>query len=492
MPNGRSWGGADSRSFVGDPSLFHIIVPSSVGEAKAIAQLSANPNIEYAEKNAIYRADIIPNDPYFTQQWGLNNTGQTGGTAGADIDAPEAWDIFTGNSNVTVAVIDTGIDYGQNDLQANMWTNLGETGNGKETDGIDNDGNGFIDDWHGWNFVSSNNNPMDDNSYGWTYHGTHVGGIIGARTNNGIGIAGVCWNVKLMAVKALNWQGGGTADALINAVDYARINGANVINASWGGTVYSSALYQAVARAQTAGILFVAAAGNDGADNDAIPHYPSSYDIDNIVSVLSTDHNDAISSFSNYGFYSVDLGAPGGSDDNRSNPANILSTEINNEYQRLAGTSMAAPFVSGTAALVLGQRPTIDWWQNKTILLKSVTHRSSLLLKCRTSGRLNAHSALIYGTPVLPAAPSNLSGTAIRNGGSFDITLTWTDNSNNETGFNIYMKSGNIYQQVDSVGANVTSWVLSDVGSGYYYFYIRACATDGESTKTGIICVKAY
>lgn len=484
---------AENRSFIGDPSLFHITVPPSLGETKAIAQLLKDPLVEYAEKNAIYTADVVPNDTLFSQQWALNNTGQTGGTPDADIDAPEAWNIFEGSSNVVVAVIDSGIDYNHDDLSANIWTNPGETGNGKESDGIDNDGNGYIDDWHGWNFVAGNNTPMDDMWYQQTYHGTHVSGIIGARTNNSLGVAGVCWNVKLMAVKALAQDGTGTTANLVNAIDYARINSANIINASWGGTTYSISLYGAIGRAQTGGILFVAAAGNDGVNNDIAPHYPASYESDNVISVLSTTHTDALSSFSDYGNYGVDLGAPGGSNTDRNDPSNIYSTKYNQAYQRLAGTSMAAPHVSGVAALVVGQRPTIGWWLHKTIVLKSADHIPSLVQKCSTAGRLNAYNALTYATPTLPNAPTNLFGTATdKGGGFFDITLTWTDNSDNEMGFNIYLQSGNVYQRLDTVGPNVTSYVLSDVPRGYYYFYVRAYAADGESLRTGIFGVKAY
>lgn len=251
---------------------------------------------------------------------------------------------------------------------------------------------------------------------------------------------------------------------------------------------------EAIIRTMEDGILFVAAAGNDAKNTDSNPNYPSSYDIDNIISVCSTNHHDGFSStFSNYGVYSVDLGAPGGGDkDNLGSSENIFSLASSGGCQYLPGTSMSAPFVSGTAALVLGQRPTIGWWHNKTVLLKSVDSLSSLISRAHTHGRLNAYNALNYTTPVLPDAPSDLAGTATENGGMYEITLTWNDNSNNETGFNIYLKSGNVYQLLDSVPANTTSYVLSDVGSGYYYFYVRAYRTDGESTKTDVATVKAY
>jgi subtilisin family serine protease len=178
---------ASLRSFLADPNLLHIKVPESVGTEQAIYLLNLNPNVEYAEKNYIGHAlATIPNDTHFSKLWGLRNTGQTGGTSDADIDAPEAWDIHKGSTSIVVAVIDSGIDYNHVDLQANIWKNPGETGGGKETNGQDDDGNGYIDDWHGWNFVDGNNNPMD--MYVESYHGTHVAGTIGAKGNNGTGI----------------------------------------------------------------------------------------------------------------------------------------------------------------------------------------------------------------------------------------------------------------------------------------------------------------
>ncbi|MBC7361071.1 MAG: S8 family serine peptidase [Candidatus Aminicenantes bacterium] len=465
-------------SFLGDPYLVHLRVPETVGTEKAISLLKNNPNVEYAEPNYVYYFDeTIPNDPYIYLQWGLKNTGQSGGTVDADIDAPEAWDIFTGSQNVVVAVIDSGIDYNHVDLAQNIWINAGEIPN----NGIDDDQNGYIDDYRGWNFYSNNNNPMD-----YLGHGTHVAGIIGAGGNNGIGVTGVCWNVRLMALRIVPDAASG-----IKAIDYAISMGAKVMNASWGGPSYSSPLLSAISRAEANGVLFIAAAGNDGTNNDLTPHYPSSYDLDNIIAVLSTDHTDNKSGFSNYGIYSVDLGAPGGSDPTQ-NSYNIFSTFLENRYMNLAGTSMATPFVTGVAALLSGQRPEIDWWQAKTIILKSVDIKAQLQGKARTSGRLNAYNSLICSTPVLPAAPSNLRGTAFKNGDLYDIELTWTDNSNNESGFNIYMKSGNIFFQIGQVAQDVTTYWLYEVPSGYYYFYIRAFNADGESIKTPQIAVKAF
>ena len=480
------------RSFLGDPDLFLIKVPPALGTEGAIAELSSNLNIEFAEKNFIYRATLTPDDTYYSLQWGLHNTGyaQSGGTADADIDAPEAWEEFTGSDDITIAVTDTGIDFAHVDLEPNIWTNAGETGGGKETDGVDNDGNGYIDDWRGWDFVNDDNNPTDDRiPY---FHGTHVTGIAGARGNDSVGIAGVTWYAKLMPLKMLDSGGNGTISGAISAIDYAIDMGVQVINASWGGTGSSTSLLQAIERAQTSGVLFITAAGNLSSNINTSPFYPASYDIDNIISVLATTSSDTLASYSDYGSYAVDLGAPGGIDLTQNN-FNIYSDKPSQQYQYLAGTSMATPFVSGAAALILGQRPTINWWQAKTMILKSVDTLAALQGKARTYGRLNAYSLLAYTTPVLPDAPTDLQGDWYENGGFVDIRLTWTDNADNESGFKIYMQSSpGIFSYLGSTSANVTTFWLTEVGAGTYYFYVRAYKTDGESPKTATITVHTF
>lgn len=491
----------NERSFLGDPNLFHVRVPESIGVERALSLIRSCPLVEYAEVNFKVHLDVIPADTYFSSLWGLDNGGDQGGTIDADIDGPEAWEINTGSSEVIVAIIDTGIDYNHVDLDANIWMNSSESGEYK-ADGIDNDGNGYIDDWVGWDFnrgyappYHEDNDPMDDYDDptvpggAENYHGTHVAGIVGAEGNNGTGVTGVCWDVKLMALKIFDWRGDGEAADAIHAIDYAIAAGANIINASWH-LPYSAALFSAIDRAQTSGILFVAAAGNSSKNNDIYPHYPSGYDLDNIISVLSTDYDDVLSGFSNYGQYSVDIGAPGGTDADQES-YNIFSTKRGNDYQYHAGTSMAAPYVSGVAALLWSQRPGLSWWENKTILLKSVNSLGALLGKAQSHGRLNAYNALTYTVPVLPDAPSDLDGTVAENGGNYEITLTWTDNSNNESGFKVYLKSGNVFQLLDTVPANTTSYVMSDnVATGYYYFYVRAYRADGESIKTLVAAVK--
>src|SRR5262249_19917907 len=228
----------------------------------AIARLERDPSVRYAEPNFILRASAVtPNDPSFSQEWGLNKCGQAGGVSagvpGADIHAKAAWDVTTGSASVTVAVLDTGLDFSHPDLAPNAWINPGENCAGCRNDGIDNDHNGYVDDWRGWDFFNNDNNPTDDNG-----HGTHVSGTIGAVGNNGIGVTGVNWNVRLMALKFLGADGSGTTDDAVRAILYAVQNGAVVLNNSYGGTEFSQALSDAIAFADAHNALFVAAAGN--------------------------------------------------------------------------------------------------------------------------------------------------------------------------------------------------------------------------------------
>jgi len=276
-------------------------LPPFLHTEEALARLRRNPSVEYAEPNYIIRALVIPNDPQFDQLWGLDNINDT------DIDAPETWDIHTGSSNVVIAVIDTGVAYNHPDLddgtKNNIWTNDMEL-NG--TPGVDDDGNGYVDDIHGWDFVGEDNEPTD-----YHFHGTHVSGTIAALGNNGTGITGVNWYASMMPLRIFGAAGYGDTAKAIEAITYAADNGARVINASWGGEDFSQALYDAISYANDTGCLFVAADGNGGDDNDQDPFYPASYDLPNIISVAATDQDDNLASFSNYGSISVDVGAPG-------------------------------------------------------------------------------------------------------------------------------------------------------------------------------------
>lgn len=315
-----------------------------------VEDLEKNSDVEYAEPNYMYKIDTLPNDPDFSKLWGLNNTGQTFGQVDADIDAPEAWDITTGINTVIVGVIDTGIDYTHLDLIANIWNNPNEIpGNN-----IDDDNNSYIDDVRGWDFINNDNDPMDE-----VGHGTHVAGTIGAIGNNGIGIVGVNWNVKLMSLKFLGPSGGYSDDAA-EAIIYATNMGCVVTNNSWGGTSFSQTLKDAISYAESANSLFVAAAGNNGANTDIYKHYPSTYDNDNIISVTASDHNDRLAYFSNFGKNTVDLAAPG---------LNIYSSiPPSTKYAYYSGTSMAAPHVTGAVALLISKNLNYSANQIKNIL----------------------------------------------------------------------------------------------------------------------------
>ncbi len=377
--------------------------------------LARHPDVESVELNYRVMAAQIPNDPRFSEQWSLHNIGQTGGTFNADTNAPEAWDVTTGSGNVVVAVIDTGVDYTHEDLRANMWINSGEIpGNG-----IDDDGNGYVDDVYGYDFVNNDGDPFDD--FG---HGTHVAGIIAAAGNDGVGIAGVNWSAKIMALKFLDAYGYGSISDAVYAIHYATIMGAKVMNNSWGGGGYSQALYDAIAEANTAGALFVAAAGNGYTNTDLYTFYPAGYDVPNVVVVTSTDHNDNKPAWSNYGATTVDLAAPG---------VDILSTVPRGPcplcdstgYSHLSGTSMATPHVAGVAALLLSQN-NLSPAELKQRLMDSVDLHPSLTGLTVSGGRLNAEHAVrgMTPSPQLPdLALSNLTGPLSVTAGGF-VNLT--------------------------------------------------------------------
>ncbi len=288
---------------IGHSKIHRIYLENGVSVEQALSVYAQDPNVEIVEPNYILQAQGIPDDTHFSQQWGLYNTGQVVsgyvGTPDMDMDGPDAWDITTGSPSITIAVIDTGCDTDHPDLAGKIWTNPGEIAG----DGIDNDGNGYIDDINGWDFVDNDNDPHDASG-----HGTHVAGIAGAVADNNLGIAGVSWRSKIMPVRFLNaYDIGTTADA-INAIQYALDNGAEIINCSWGSSGYSGALKNVI---DSANALFICAAGNDGSDTDIAPYYPASYSSPNIISVAATDQRDQMTWFSNYGTVTVDVAAPG-------------------------------------------------------------------------------------------------------------------------------------------------------------------------------------
>jgi subtilisin family serine protease len=440
-------------------------IPANTDLQKVKAKLAQDPRVEAVELNYKVSLDPFsnsfnfnqslndislqstPNDPQFNLLWALNNTGQTGGTPDADIDAPEAWNIQQGSKNVVVAVVDTGVDYNHQDLAANIWTNTGEIGN----DGIDNDGNGYIDDVRGYDFINNDNDPMDDYS-----HGSHVAGTIGAVGNNNIGVVGVSPKVSIMPLKIFTAYGSTDISTIVKGINYATKKGAKVINASYGGYGFSQAQKDAIAFANTMGVSFVAAAGNNSNNNDTSPFYPSSYDLPNIIAVAATTDRDQLASFSNYGKTSVDLGAPGDS---------ILSTIPGNLYSLNSGTSMAAPHVSGAAALLLAQDPSRTPAQLKDILMNTTDPLPSLNGNTVSGGRLNLWKALLRKPlnrpPVLtipfvaqhltlqpgPTPPGNLQFTFGNN--------TFTDPDPNDT----LTYTADWYQ-------NVTKWQWRNVSGG--------------------------
>jgi hypothetical protein len=380
--------GADPRERFRPIRAFRASVPAAE-RGEIIAALERDPRVRYAERNVRFRISAEPDDPSFGELWGLDNSGQPvtgfGGTPDADVDAPEAWDVTTGSADVIVGVIDTGVDYSHPDLAANIWLNESENCAGCRNDGVDNDGNGYVDDWRGWDFLNDDNDPFDDNG-----HGTHVAGTIGAVGDNGRGVTGVNWSVRIIPLKFLSANGSGDASDAVRALLYATAMGATVTNNSYGGDGYSQAFADAIAAADVQGSLFVAAAGNSFANNDASPSYPTSYELPNVISVAATDQNDARAWFSNYGRRSVDLGAPG---------TNILSTQPGATYAYLDGTSMAAPHVAGAVGLAKAAFPQATGVGLKALLFRTVDANSSLATRTATGGRLNLGSAIRCSGP---------------------------------------------------------------------------------------------
>jgi subtilisin family serine protease len=352
--------------------------------AAARAALQSDATVEFAEPNWIYTHEATATDPYFTNAslWGLN------GSFG--INAAKAWAAGTGSKSVMIGIIDEGIQFTHPDLAANIWTNPFDP-----VDGVDNDGNGYVDDTHGWDFNGNDNTIYDGGTKGGVDdHGTHVSGTIGAAGNT-IGVVGVNWEVTLISGKFLGRQGGTTANA-VKAVDYfvdlkAR-HALNIVatNNSWGGGGYSQALYDAIERANGVNILFIAAAGNGGRDGvgdniDASPSYPASYTNSNIIAVAAITSSGGKASFSNYGATTVDIGAPG---------SGIWSTTAYNTYSSYSGTSMATPHVTGAVALYASTHPGATAAQIKNAILSSAVGTPSLAGRCVTGGRLDVNGAL--------------------------------------------------------------------------------------------------
>lgn len=355
--------------------------------ATIVEEYSQLPEVEFVEPNYEISLDeiegplvpILPHDPQFNEQWALANSGQRGGKQGADISATLAWAISTGSDNVVVAVLDSGVDYTHEDLVQNMWLRPSNM-----TPYLD-DELGAIDDIHGYNAIDNASDPMDENG-----HGTHCAGIIGAEGENDLGIAGVNWKVQIMPLKFMNAGGFGTTKDAIEAINYVidrKKAGVNVriISASWGSTQKSRALEVVIRKAYENDILFVAAAGNASTNNDRSPHYPSNYNVPNVISVAALDRKDQLATFSNFGSKSVAIAAPG---------VDILSTWLGNAYEEKSGTSMATPVVAGVAALIVGENPRMSVDDLRKRILASTDPIVALKGKTATGGRINAAKAL--------------------------------------------------------------------------------------------------
>ncbi len=349
--------------------------------AEANVQIKLEPSESRPDFSENYDSDFdsVPNDPMFAEQWALNNEGQSGGKSKADISAIEAWKKTKGSKKVVVAVLDTGVDYNHQDLATNMWTRPENIPAYQDAE------LGTINDLYGFDAEANLQDPMDDNG-----HGTHCAGVIGAEGDNSEGIAGVNWEVQIMPLKFLSRGGFGSTKNAIEAINYVierKRAGVNIriVSNSWGSTAKSKALGDVIRVAGEEGILFIAAAGNDGSDNDSRPHYPSNYDLPNMVSVAALDRNDNLASFSNFGIKTVHVAAPG---------KDIMSTWLNAGYREASGTSMATPYVSGVAALIVAQNPDISVEKLREKLVNSVDKLDSLNGKIKSGGRINAAKAV--------------------------------------------------------------------------------------------------
>ncbi len=375
-PNALGWVGIDLPAAEGERAALDGEMQLMTG----LKLLQGTDAFESAEPDYVLTRAGEPTDEGYANGWlwGLRNTGQNGGRAGIDIGAAKAWEVTTGSTDVLVAVIDTGIRHTHQELRYQMWVNPDEiAGNG-----IDDDGDGYIDNVHGIDVINNDGDPMDDHG-----HGTHCAGTIGASANDGYAHVGVAWQVRLMACKFLSAQGSGYTSGAVTCIDFAVSKGAKVLSNSWGGGGFSQSLYDAIQRAQDSGVLFIAAAGNSGLDTDNSPSYPSAYDLDNIIAVAAIDRAGSLASWSNYGKTTVDLGAPG---------VDIFSTvaDSDDSYAYYSGTSMATPHVAGVMALLLAHDSSLSTTQAKARLLNTSVFLDSLRGRTVSGGLANAGNAL--------------------------------------------------------------------------------------------------
>ena len=444
-------------------------LPKELSVEEAVKRYEASPNIEYAEPDYEIRpaqAFPTPNDPRYPEIYGLNNTGTDGGLVDADIDAPEAWGVTTGDASTVVAVIDTGVDVKHPDLKNNIWVNEDEV----PDNGVDDDGNGYVDDVNGWDFFNDDNSVFD--AAGDDRHGTHIAGTIAAEGNNDVGVTGINWQAKVMPLKFVGPEHGSVSGA-IEALNYAVANGATISNNSYVEP-YSRAFYDAIKAADTKGHLFVAAAGNEARDSDVTARYPSSYDLPNIIAVAATDNKDSLASFSNFGATSVDLAAPGTS------VLSTLPTGWPHTYGLGSGTSMATPHVAGVATLVKSNRPDLDADGIKDRILSSVDPKPGLAGKTATGGRLNAAKAVGANTaPVIDGPP--LSKTRDR---TLTLNATVRDDETDltESNISLYLDGRQVTTFTYDQAAERLTYTSARLSRGRHT--IEVVAEDAEEAST--------
>jgi hypothetical protein len=365
--------------------LFLAKLRDRAGVAASVAMLRRLPEVEFAEEDRLLHLDFAkvrrpvtwPNDTRASEQWYSHTTFFI--TSPNGIHVSKLWhEGVRGSASTIVAVVDTGVDYEHPDLAPNIYRNPVESAAGA-LPGVDDDGNKYIDDVRGWNFLGRNNDPMDDH-----HHGTHVAGIIGAVGDNRQGIAGAAWKVSILPIKSFDANGTAFMSNSIAGISYAIERGAKIVNLSWGSNFYDQGLYDVLKRAQEKGVLIVAAAGNSYTNSDITPYYPAGYDLDNIISVGASDKHGDYAAFANWGETTVDVVAPG---------KQILSTVPDRKYDYLDGTSMAAPMVSGVAALVWSGHPELTYAQVRDRIIKCSTYRKEFEKRAVSSGLLNAYNA---------------------------------------------------------------------------------------------------
>lgn len=440
--------GTRTIKFLEGQGLHRIKLPDGMNVQEALGLFRQDPLVEYAEPNYLRYLRRTPNDASYASLWGLPK-----------INAPGAWDLTTNCGSVVVAVIDSGADYNHPDLAANIWANSDETAG----NGIDDDANGKIDDTLGWDFVSEDNDPMDANG-----HGTHVAGTIGAVGDNAIGITGLCWGAKIMVLQAFDAAGNATVADTIEAMDYARRNGAKIVNASYSDTQFSQAEKDAIAQLNSDGILFVAAAGNEGVDNDQTPSYPAGYDLPNIIAVAASDSNDLLATFSNFGPTTVHVAAPG---------VSVFSTYPDDTYAFESGSSMAAPHVSGLAALVWSLNPGLSPPQVKARIQDCVDRIPNLEGFIFTVGRINADNSLRN----IPAPPSNFEAVGV-SGSRIDVS--WDANYSDAISVKIERRESeaSTFVEIASVDPGLSAYQDTSVQASKTYFY-RARGGNSDNTS---------